>query len=154
MSYKGFTILGEITEDTGFDAVPIKFSTGFQDKLENFVPYVAQNYSENNIKQGKISANGIKTYLISIEDTHNNTLYIELSKEGSYWNVNSASIFRKDYAKNEKDADAKTEPMQTDATQSVESSLPEIDKGNSPSEPNGETQHPSDSKGINKFSEN
>lgn len=41
---------------------------------------------------------GRYTYLIQVRDKHDNTLYIELSKDGSYWSVNSGGIFRKGYS--------------------------------------------------------
>ena len=66
--------------------------------VEEFVKYVASNYDKHNIKIGKKRANGVETYLIQAEDEHSNVLYVELSKDGSYWNVNSGGIFRKGYA--------------------------------------------------------
>ena len=38
-----------------------------------------------------------------LTDKHNNTLMIELSKDGSYWNVNTAGVFKKSYGKDKKE---------------------------------------------------
>jgi hypothetical protein len=37
--------------------------------------------------------------LLEISDEHNNTLFIQLSRDGKYWNVNSAGIFKKKYSR-------------------------------------------------------
>ena len=75
--------------------------------------------------------------MIQITDTYDNTLFIELSKDGSYWNVNSAGIFRKGYS-NKKETVVKTEPRQPSNANSNRSSLSEgNNKGIVHSEPNG-----------------
>ena len=75
--------------------------------------------------------------MIQVTDTHDNTLFIELSNDGSYWNVNSAGIFRKGYS-NKKETVAKTEPQQPNNAVSTGSSLSENDEGGiTSSEPNG-----------------
>ena len=43
----------------------------------------------------KKSNNITHTYLVELTTQKNNTLYIELSKDGDYWNINSVGIFRK-----------------------------------------------------------
>ena len=40
-----------------------------------------------------------QTYLLEVSDEHNNTLFIQLSRDGKYWNVNSAGIFKKKYSR-------------------------------------------------------
>jgi len=158
----GTTIFGEIRNDSGLTPAPIKLSEGYQDEegkgyglahieakhgdeirnagfasVEEFVSYVAKNYDEDNIRFGKRRDNGSPTFLIQITDTHDNTLFIELSKEGTYWNVNSAGVFRKGYS-NKKETVAKTEPQQPNNAVSTGSSLSESGEGGiTPSEPNG-----------------
>ena len=67
-----------------------------------FVAYVAQNY--NSIKKGntyKSSGDGeSQTYLVQLADEHNNTLWVQLSKDDTYWNVNSAGVLSKRYGRN------------------------------------------------------
>ena len=112
VSSDGTTTFGEITEDTGLTAAPIKLSEGVADEkgngyglrhiearhgdqirkagfssVEEFIEQVAKNYDV--IKEGS-DRNGNKTYRLLLTDKHNNTLMIELSKDGSYWNVNTA----------------------------------------------------------------
>jgi len=158
----GTTIFGEIRNDSGLTPAPIKLSEGYQDEegkgyglarieakhgdeirnagfasVEEFVSYVAKNYDEDNIRVGKRRDNGSPTFLIQITDTHDNTLFIELSKDGTYWNVNSAGVFRKGYS-NKKETVAKTEPQQPNNAVSTGSSLSESGEGGiTPSEPNG-----------------
>lgn len=103
ISSTGTTIFGEIKEETGLTPAPIKLSLGNSkyglvhlekrhgkqirnagfNSVEEFVEYVCKNYKR--IRQGENSVgeeNG--TYLLQIEDNHNNTLYVELSTDGSY----------------------------------------------------------------------
>ena len=37
-----------------------------------------------------------------VQDEHDNTLFIEMTRDGSYWNVNSAGIFRNGYSNKKK----------------------------------------------------
>lgn len=119
------TIFGEIREETGLTPAPIKLSKGFNrkdekgrnhgygfkhieeshgDQIRNygfesipeFVESVAKNYTI--VRKGN-KRNGIDTYILEVSDKKNNTLFVELSKDGSYWNVNSAGVFRKGYSK-------------------------------------------------------
>ena len=124
VSSDGTTTFGEITEDTGLTAAPIKLSEGVADEMGNgyglrhiearhgdqirkagfssvkeFIEQVAKNYDV--IKEGS-DRNGNKTYRLLLTDKHNNTLMIELSKDGSYWNVNTAGVFKKSYGKDKK----------------------------------------------------
>ena len=159
----GTTSFGHIDEESGLTAAPIKLSEGFQDEVtghgyglihieaghgeqirtagfksvKDFVSFVAKNYDRDNIRVGKRRPNGSGTFLIQVTDRHDNTLFIELSKDGSYWNVNSGGIFRKGYS-NKKETVAETEPQQPDNAVSGGSSLSKGSQtGISPSEPNG-----------------
>ncbi len=162
ISENGTTDFGEIREDSGLTPAPIKLSEGYQDEdgkgyglvhieanhgeqirkagfksVENFVYYVAENYDEDNIRVGKRRSNGSPTFLLQTTDTHDNTLFVEMSKDGSYWNVNSAGVFRKGYS-NKKETVAKTEPQQPNNAVSTGSSLSENEEGGiTSSEPNG-----------------
>ena len=67
--------------------------------LEAFVEAVAANY--DTIREGNMVA-GNQTYRLELTDEHNNTVFVQLSRYGSYWNVNSAGIFKTKYSKNKK----------------------------------------------------
>jgi hypothetical protein len=174
VSSDGTTTFGEITEDTGLTAAPIKLSEGVADEMGNgyglrhiearhgdqirkagfssvkeFVKYVASNYDKHNIKIGKKRANGVETFLIQAEDEHSNVLYVELSKDGSYWNVNSGGIFRKGYAEKKKDVGQNTEHP-TSATTLQDKSFVQTDKdnGSQSADTHSDKQHPSADKGT------
>ena len=125
VSSDGTTTFGEIAKDTGLTVAPIKLSEGVADEMgngyglrhiearhgdqirkagfssvEEFIEQVAKNYDV--IKEGS-DRNGNKTYRLLLTDKHNNTLMIELSKDGSYWNVNTAGVFKKSYGKDKKE---------------------------------------------------
>ena len=161
----GTTSFGYINEESGLTPAPIKLSEGFQDEttgkgyglvhieaghgeqiraagfknVRDFVGFVAKNYDPDNIRVGKRRGNGSGTFLIQVTDKHDNTLFIELSKDGSYWNVNSGGIFRKGYS-NKKETVAKTEPQQPNYAVSSDSSLPAGEQsGKSSAEPNGKS---------------
>lgn len=146
------TIFGEITEDTGLPNAPIKLSEGIIDdngyglahidvrhgeqirnagfnSVVEFVEYVANNYDKDNIKVGKKRPNGSGTFIIQIEDKHSNLLYIELSRDGSYWNVNSGGIFRKGYAEKKKNVGLNTELSTSPTTEEDKSFVQTEDKG-------------------------
>ena len=123
-SSDGSTVFGQVTGLKGMKEAPIKMSEGFNkvdSKGQNhgyglehieaahgnqirqagypsvvaFVESVAKNYTtalKGNPRNGK------ETYLLEYTDGHNNTLFIELSNDGTYWNVNSAGIFREGYS--------------------------------------------------------
>ena len=174
VSSDGTTTFGEITEDTGLTVAPIKLSEGVADEMGNgyglrhiearhgdqirkagfssvkeFVKYVASNYDKHNIKIGKKRANGVETFLIQAEDEHSNVLYVELSKDGSYWNVNSGCIFRKGYAEKKKDVGQNTEHP-TSATTLQDKSFVQTDKdnGSQSADTHSDKQHPSADKGT------
>ena len=117
----GVTDFGYIPEDTGLTPAPIRLSigderTGLQHIVDrhgeqiakagfgnvvDFVEYVAGSY--NTITEGvDTSGEPNGTYLLQVKDKHNNTLYIELSNDGSYWNINSGGVFRKGYGEKNK----------------------------------------------------
>ena len=125
LSSDGTTTFGEVTEESGLTAAPIKLSLGENvvdekganhgygllhieaghgdqiraagfSTVEEFVETVARNY--DTIREGNAVANN-QTYLLEVSDDHNNTLFVQLSRDGSYWNVNSAGIFRKKYSR-------------------------------------------------------
>lgn len=70
-------------------------SAGFP-SVEEFVEEVAKNYVD--IREGAKIGN-TQTYLLEMTDDHNNTLFVQLSKDGTYWNVNSAGIFNVKYSR-------------------------------------------------------
>ena len=124
-SSDGTTVFGEITEDSGLTAAPIKLSEGFNStdekgnnigygllhiqaghgeqilkagypSVEKFVEDVCRNYKEIRIGRDRKSN---QTYmLLELHDEkHKRTLYVELSHDGTYWNVNSGGIFKNKY---------------------------------------------------------
>ena len=108
----------------------------------DFIETVANNWSvikRGKSRDGKRRDDGSGTFLIQAVDEHENTLFIELSKDNSYWGVNSGGIFRKGYS-NKKETVAKTEPQQPNNAVSSDSSL-SVDEqvGISSIEPNGES---------------
>jgi|GEM_PF-3731707 len=77
---------------------------GFR-SIGDFITYVANNFTR--IKEGEAydneSGGKNQTYLLQLQDGHNNTLFVQLSRDGSYWNVNSAGVFGKKYGDKKKD---------------------------------------------------
>ena len=69
-----------------------------------FIEYVSKNYTV--IKLGEANENDLgctnQTYLLQLTDEHNNTLYVQLSRNTDYYNINSAGVFRKGYGINKK----------------------------------------------------
>lgn len=155
LSSSGTTTFGEIKAETGLTPAPIKLSlgnskyglihlerrhgeqirnAGFK-SVEEFVEYVCKNYKR--IKQGENSVgeeNG--TYLLQIEDAHNNTLYIELSTDGRYWGVNSGGVFRKGYGNNKKEVWSASEEQNKQSV--ADSTLREEENPDIPTTPNGD----------------
>ena len=72
---------------------------GYNSVVE-FVENVAKNYEI--IREG-IERDGHQTYMLQLKDKHNNTLMVELSGDGIYWNINTAVIFKTSYGKNRKE---------------------------------------------------
>ncbi|MEE0961008.1 MAG: hypothetical protein U0L54_00495, partial [Bacteroidales bacterium] len=171
LSSNGSTTFGKITEDTGLTPAPIKLSLGNSkyglthiekrhgkqirnagfDSVEEFVEYVCRNYKR--IKQGENSVgeeNG--TYLIQIEDTHNNTLYIELSTDGNYWGVNSGGVFRNEYGNNKKEVWSAPE-MQSNNSAVVSDGLQSEPIADNGSTSNGNPSNTSSHKGTSSSSQ-
>lgn len=67
--------------------------------VTDFIEEVAKEYTV--IREGK-KREGQQTYLLQLTDKHNNTLMVELSSDGNYWNINTAGIFKMSYGKNGK----------------------------------------------------
>lgn len=65
-----------------------------------FVEEVAKHYDV--IKEG-INRSGEQTYMLQLTDRHNNTLMVELSGDGTYYNINTAGIFKTSYGKNRRE---------------------------------------------------
>ena len=148
----GGFIFGEITSRSGLTEAPIKLSEGFNivdedgnnhgygllhiqaergeqileagySSVAEFVEDVTKNYQE--IRIGRVRK-GNQTYMLLEfhDEQHKRTLYVELSHDGSYWNVNSGGIFRNGYS--EKKDIVWPEPTvrnsaNTDATEVVDS---------------------------------
>lgn len=125
ISGDGSTTFGAITPESGLTPAPLKLSEGEDtvdeegnhhgyglahieaergdqirkagyNSVQEFVETVGRNWTD--IREGNVIA-GNQTYLIELTDEHNNTLFVQLSKDGSYWNINSAGIFRKKYSR-------------------------------------------------------
>ena len=127
LNSEGNISFGEITQETGLKSAPILLSEGLitnpatndgyglvhiearhGDQIReagfksvvDFIEAVARNYET--IREGNIR-DGIQTYLIQLRDKHNNTLMVELSGDGTYWNVNTAGIFKTSYGAKRKE---------------------------------------------------
>lgn len=85
---------------------------GYKSVVE-FIETVAKHYDV--IKEGNLR-DGRQTYRLQLKDKHNNTLMIELSGDGTYWNINTAGIFKTSYGKENKEVYSR----HTTAKQSVE----------------------------------
>ena len=180
ISSRGTTTFGEVGVESGLTAAPIKLSLGENIKDENganhgygwlhieaghgdqiraagfssveeFVETVARNY--DTISEGSIIADH-QTYLLEISDEHNNTLFIQLSRDGSYWNVNSAGIFKKKYSRRKPEVftrpalgpDTNTDTSGVDSGQAKGVTTP---AGNSPQTSTGEGSEKSgDAQGV------
>ena len=85
---------------------------GYKSVVE-FIETVAKHYDV--IKEGNLR-DGRQTYRLQLKDKHNNTLMIEVSGDGTYWNINTAGIFKTSYGKENKEVYSR----HTTAKQSVE----------------------------------
>ena len=98
-------ITNKATND-GYGLVHIEARHGDQirkagyNTVVEFIEDVAKNYEV--IKEGNIR-DGRNTYLLQLKDKHNNTLIVELSGDGTYWNINTAGVFKTSYGKNRKE---------------------------------------------------
>ena len=167
----GSTTFGEVTEDEGLTPAPIKLSLGenYKDEkggnhgygmlhieaghgeqirkagfatIEEFVEQVAKNY--DTVREGGVIA-GNQTYLLEISDEHNNTLFIQLSRDGSYWNINSAGIFKEKYSRRK--PKVATRPALEPGTTADSSGVNNGETGAEPS-PAGNSPTTSDGKGT------
>jgi|GEM_PF-1531786 len=156
LSPSGQLSFGDITKESGLTEAPILLSEGVitnpvtndgyglvhiearhGDEIRkagyasvlDFIDEVAKNYEV--IRKGK-ERDGIQTYMLQLTDKHNNTLMVELSNDGSYWNINTAGIFKTSYgAKNNVVYDRHTTEKQPAET--VEASLEGEQRGTTPS---------------------
>ena len=118
--------------------------------VEEFVEDVASNY--NTIREGNVVANN-QTYLVELTDKHNNTLYVELSRDGKYWNINSAGVFRKGYSKNKKEVYSRPAIGSSSGTRTAGvnhgvNNSATVTSGNSPLTPNAKIGNNSE-RGVN-----
>lgn len=171
----GTVDFGEITEGYGLQAAPIRLSLGENKKnpgtgkdegygllhiearhgdqirkagyksVEDFVESVAKEYTE--IREG-VQIGTTQTYLIVKKDGHANTLYIELSRDGKYWNINTAGIFKTSYGKNREEVYNR----HTTAKQSAETAgaSRETEQGDTQTSPSMNAPTTSDGKGTTK----
>ena len=127
LTSEGELAFGEISEDAGLTAAPILLSEGMitnpatndgyglvhiearhgdqirkagYKSVVDFIENVAKNYDV--IKEGNLR-DGHQTYRLQLTDKHNNTLMVELSGDGTYWNINTAGIFKTSYGKKNKE---------------------------------------------------
>ena len=98
----GENYVGEDGKNHGYGLLHIEAGHGEQirnagfSSVEEFVEEVAKNYID--IREGA-KIGDTQTYLLEVTDDHNNTLFVQLSKDGTYWNVNSAGIFNVKYSR-------------------------------------------------------
>ena len=121
LTSKGSIDFGALKKEDGVKAGPMRLSIGDAENgythiesrhgaqirkaghrsILDFIEYVGGHYTR--VVPGKEYENESggknKTYYVQLVDDHNNTLYVQLSRDGSYWNINSAGIFRKNYPK-------------------------------------------------------
>ncbi len=68
-------------------------AAGYNSVVE-FIEEVAKN--DEVIREGK-KRYGNQTYMLRLTDKHNNTLRVELSGDGTFWNINTAGISKTSY---------------------------------------------------------
>ena len=127
LTSNGSLSFGEIGTDTGLTPAPILLSEGLitnpatndgyglvhiearhgeqirnagYSSVVDFIEEVARNYDV--IREGR-NRDGNQTYMLQLTDKHNNTLMVELSGDGTYWNINTAGIFKTSYGANRKE---------------------------------------------------
>lgn len=147
----GENYVGEDGKNHGYGLLHIEAGHGEQirragfSSVEEFVEAVAKNYVC--IREGAKIGN-TQTYLLELTDTHNNTLFVQLSKDGAYWNINSAGIFKVKYSRRKPkvhSVPALGEDTNTD--------IPEVNSGHSDgaTAPAGNSSKTSDGKGSTKL---
>ena len=176
ISSDGTTTFGEVRKGEGIEPLPIKLSEGFNkvdakgnnrgygyehieaghgDEIrslgykgvETFVEHVSKNYDR--ILVGETRTNGVQTYLLELNDGKSNVLYIQLSKDGEYWTVNSGGAFRKGYTKNKK----VVEPLPAFEASPVAADVKVQEQSDSPLSGNSSSTTSSDRKVNNSASE-
>ena len=162
---------GQITYEQNLTPAPIRLSLGNKenglihieirhgDQIRNagfvsvvaFVAYVAQNY--NRIQKGNAYDNDSgeqnQTFLVQLTDKHNNTLWVQLSKDESYWNVNSAGVLSKRYGRKKENIWSASE-LQNEESASSNTSQPATNADKEASS-NGTVSNVSDGKDITFF---
>lgn len=132
-------------------------AAGFKNIVE-FVEYVSKNYASIH-KGGK--RNGKDTFIIEVPQTNGkdtNVLYIELSTDGEYWNVNSGGIFRSDYTRNKvvvvrkEDSDNSLPALETSSA-TVDGKVQDTTEGGNPLSGDSSLSESSDSKITNSASD-
>ena len=156
LTSEGNIEFGQIGENTGLTPAPILLSEGLITNKEtndgyglvhiearhgdqirkagyksvvDFIEEVAKNYDI--IKEGK-NRDGNQTYMLQLTDKHNNTLMVELSGDGTYWNINTAGIFKTSYGANRREVYNRHTTAKQSA-ETVETSLSGEQSGTTPS---------------------
>ena len=126
--------------------------------IEEFVKFVVDNFTR--IQEGSAYENETggqnQTYLVQLQDKHNNTLFIQLSRDGQYWNVNSAGVFKKNYGNNKKNIWSASE-VQSDNSAVVDNGLqsePNADTGSTSNGTPSDASKGKDSENIENPSDN
>ena len=150
----GENYVGEDGKNHGYGLLHIEAGHGKQIRsagfpsVEEFVEEVAKNYVD--IREGAKIGN-TQTYLLEMTDDHNNTLFVQLSKDGTYWNVNSAGIFNVKYSRRKPKVysvpalgeDINTDTSEVDSDHSEGVAAP---AGNSPKTSTGKVSESSETK--------
>ena len=87
----------------------------------------------------------VAIFLVQAQDGHNNTLFLQLSRDGEYWNVNSAGVFKKSYGNSKKNIWSASEVQSGNSAVAIDGSQskPNADEG---STSNGTPSNISESK--------
>ena len=117
-------------------------AAGYKSVIE-FIKEVAKKYEV--IREGN-NRDGHQTYMLQLTDKHNNTLMVELSGDGTYWNINTAGIFKTSYGKNRKEVYNRHTTVKQSTEIAEESQSDEQSGTQTPSRMNTPTQ-PSTDKG-------
>ena len=117
-------------------------AAGYKSVIE-FIEEVTKKYEV--IREGN-NRDGHQTYMLQLTDKHNNTLMVELSGDGTYWNINTAGIFKTSYEKNRKEVYNRHTTVKQSTEIAEESQSDEQSGTQTPSRMNTPTQ-PSTDKG-------
>lgn len=132
-------------------------AAGFR-TVADFVEYVSKSYTS--IKRGG-KRNGKDTFIIEVpqnDGKDTNVLYIELSADGEYWNVNSGGIFRSDYTRKKEEVAQKEKtdnslPALETSPATVDGKVQDTSEGGNPLSGNSSLSESSDGKGSNSVTE-